>query len=550
MDSGAVVGFWERLGLHQLFSPNTNSAADVPVTASSNTSDTTKVVSNPTKRHEGIGQVCDNTNEKKMRSERQRARADRPRRPERAEARECPGSARRKKLARSNSARPDLISGGSKRGFPNSVPLPLTGILELTDEQLRKSKFRRILENSELIDLEELRKVSWNGIPTELRAEVWKLLLGYVPPLRTRHASTLSKKRSQYWDLANQTFEVITDEDSLPPYERKMYQQIAVDVPRIDSSIPLFTCAKIQKALFRLLYTWATRHAATGYVQGMSDLLVPFMSAFLEPHVGKALADLSVDDVDGLWPIFSDIEADLYWCLGNFLGTVQDNYTFAQPGIQKMLFQLSVIVRRIDESLAEHLKKHDIEYIQFAFKWTNCLLVREFTLPDIMRIWDTYFSEESSFASLHTYLCAAIIIHFKTEIKNLKETQDLMYYLQHLPLENWSLGDIESLISQAYVYKQQFHESPSHLNTSSPVQLHTSSSPDKKCASISSSNTKRERKKSREKLSGSAPCPRVEYPNAAARSSTSTNSPIAIKTDKRKKRIKEQASPAFFPNSV
>jgi hypothetical protein len=73
-------------------------------------------------------------------------------------------------------------------------------ITDLTDEQLRKSKFRRILEHpSELIDLEALGKVSWNGVPIELRSEVWKVLLGYVPPLRTRHSSTLVKKRKQYW---------------------------------------------------------------------------------------------------------------------------------------------------------------------------------------------------------------------------------------------------------------------------------------------------------------------------------------------------------------
>jgi hypothetical protein len=34
----------------------------------------------------------------------------------------------------------------------------------------------------------------------------------------------------------------------------------------------------------------------------------------------------------------------------------------------------------LSDTLAEHIKKHEVEYIQFAFKWTNCLLVREFHL--------------------------------------------------------------------------------------------------------------------------------------------------------------------------
>lgn len=60
-------------------------------------------------------------------------------------------------------------------------------------------------------------------------------------------------------------------------------------------------------------------------------------------------------------------------------------------------------------------------------------------MQGVLRIWDTYLSEGSSFASLHTYLCAAIILKFKKEILAL-ESQELMYFLQHLPLEAWDLG--------------------------------------------------------------------------------------------------------------
>lgn len=65
-----------------------------------------------------------------------------------------------------------------------------------------------------------------------------------------------------YRELAEQTFEVIEDEESLPVYEKKMYQQIAVDVPRINSSIPIFTCQKVCLSTNEYL----TRLDATGAV--------------------------------------------------------------------------------------------------------------------------------------------------------------------------------------------------------------------------------------------------------------------------------------------
>jgi len=44
----------------------------------------------------------------------------------------------------------------------------------------------------------------------------------------------------------------------------------------------------------------------------------------------------------------ANIEADCYWCLSKLLDGMQDHYTFAQPGIQRLVFKLKELVRRID----------------------------------------------------------------------------------------------------------------------------------------------------------------------------------------------------------
>ena len=41
------------------------------------------------------------------------------------------------------------------------------------------------------------------------------------------------------------------------------------------------------QCLERILYVWAIRHPASGYVQGINDLATPFFQVFLSSYIGK-----------------------------------------------------------------------------------------------------------------------------------------------------------------------------------------------------------------------------------------------------------------------
>lgn len=43
------------------------------------------------------------------------------------------------------------------------------------------------------------------------------------------------------------------------------------------------------------------------------------------------------------------VEADSYWCLCKLLDSIQDHYTYAQPGIQRTVFHLKELVRCVSE---------------------------------------------------------------------------------------------------------------------------------------------------------------------------------------------------------
>ena len=376
----------------------------------------------------------------------------------------------------------------------------------------KESVMDRIMSEQPVLNLAELKKSGWNGIPPVYRPKAWKLLLGYLPTNVHRRTQTLERKRNEYQDAIRQFYDI--NDNSRTFSEQETLRQVLVDVPRTAPDIPLFRRQEIRLLLSRLLYVWAMKHPASSYVQGINDLATPLLVVFLseyafgfygmdvtstendsmtiqggggdniknKSHGMKTTLDdgsiistqfildqvldgtildvlnkasksstangtsslfmmsqpqeesssslqsqsSSMDDtsssheVRSLSSILTQVEADVYWCLTNLLSGIQDHYTSDQPGVQRMILRLEELVKRIDDPLVQHFQHIGVEFIQFAFKWMNCLLLREFTLPCVIRLWDTYFSEgEGGFEVFHVYVCAAFLCHFSADIRRM-----------------------------------------------------------------------------------------------------------------------------------
>ena len=319
------------------------------------------------------------------------------------------------------------------------------------------SKFATILE-AENIDLNALRKVGWNGIPNEFRAMVWQLLLGYLPTNKSRRETTLSRKRKEYADSIPVYFDIADYERTVQ--EGETLRQILVDLPRTCPNIPYFHQPAIQKAMERILYIWAIRHPASGYVQGMNDILTPLLIVFMCPFVDDVLrADIGALDPQ----IVLNVEADSYWCLTKLLDNIQDHYTFSQPGLQRMVLRLEDLVHRMDQELHRHFEEENLQYMQFSFRWMNCLLLRELPLRSILRVWDTYLSEErGGFENFHVYVCTVLLKMFKDRLMTM-QFQEILMFLQDLPTSEWGEEEVEPILSQAFILSTLFDDSPSHL---------------------------------------------------------------------------------------
>jgi hypothetical protein len=70
----------------------------------------------------------------------------------------------------------------------------------------RINKFKRILQAS-TINVGELREAAWSGLPSEVRAMSWQLLLGYLPTSSERRVATLERKRKEYLEYVRPSTE-------------------------------------------------------------------------------------------------------------------------------------------------------------------------------------------------------------------------------------------------------------------------------------------------------------------------------------------------------
>ncbi|KAM3859076.1 TBC1 domain family member 22A [Diretmus argenteus] len=375
-----------------------------------------------------------------------------------------------------------------QRSLPHRPPLiPLvarmadqntSGTPAMTErEASRLDKFRQLLAGPNT-DLEELRKLSWSGIPRQVRPITWKLLSGYLPANAERRESVLQRKRQEYFGFIQQYYDSRNDEHHQDTYRQihidiprmnpeclvlqPKVTEIHIDIPRTNPLIPLFQQASVQEIFERILFIWAIRHPASGYVQGINDLVTPFFVVYVFEYIEEEVENFDVSSLQE--EALRNIEADSFWCMSKLLDGIQPwaplhpaELTERDHGASWPLSSTVAI-----NSVHRHMQHYEVEYLQFAFRWMNNLLMRELPLRCTIRLWDTYQAEPEGFSHFHLYVCAAFLVRWRKEILEERDFQGLMILLQNLPTMHWGNEEVSVLLAEAYRLKFAFADAPNH----------------------------------------------------------------------------------------
>jgi len=377
----------------------------------------------------------------------------------------------------------------------------------------RRQRFDKAL-TAEPVDRSTLAELAWSGVPAGLsRCEVWQLLLGYRPVAQGRCKDALQRKRQEYRELRRNFYEAspaviaanASEGGSTPSQaaaaaglggsdaEAALLNQLRKDLrragPRGTAAKSLAEHPRVQVIMERVLFVWAVRQPASGYVQGLNDVLLVLIVVAL---ADRRFADRTPLGADGLGielldhlaaDELEDVEADCYWCTVKILSEIFDHYTQDFPGIQRMAQQLREILRRIDTPLITHLDSQGIDIFQTSFQWMACLMVRDLPIPCCIRLWDTLIAESAGPAGgqlnrsgLHNdrrsagfevflvYFCACFTAYFSARLQAM-DLEATLRFLQRVPTDEFSEADLEVLLSEAFVLKSLFQHAPQHLSS-------------------------------------------------------------------------------------
>ncbi|XP_013411982.1 TBC1 domain family member 15 isoform X2 [Lingula anatina] len=270
-------------------------------------------------------------------------------------------------------------------------------------------------------NVDELQEIIFRGgIEPNLRREVWKFQLQYYDWNSTskQREEVRKKKVDDYFRMKLQWKSVTEDQKMRFSVLRDRESLIDKDVTRTDRTQTYFMGDPNPKLelLNDILMTYCMYNFDLGYVQGMSDLLAPIL-------------------------VIMDNEVDAFWCFAGFMEIVARNFEMDQKGMKDQLQQLNTLMQLLDPQLYNYLESHESSNMYFCFRWLLILFKREFTFPDIMRLWEVLWTGLPC-KNFHLLLCASILDTEKsimfdnnfgfTEI--LKHINDISYTIELEPM--------------------------------------------------------------------------------------------------------------------
>ncbi|KAF3785270.1 TBC1 domain family member 15 [Nymphaea thermarum] len=148
-------------------------------------------------------------------------------------------------------------------------------------------------------------------------------------------------------------------------------------IVRTDSHLEFYGDTKNIARMSDILAVYAWVDPATGYCQGMSDLLSPFV-------------------------ILYEDNADAFWCFEMLLRRMRQNFHMEGPtGVMKQLEALGRILELTDFEMFTHLSVIGAESLLFAFRMLLVLFRRELSFNEALSMWEMMWAADFDEAASH-----------------------------------------------------------------------------------------------------------------------------------------------------
>ncbi|CAN6978451.1 hypothetical protein IGI04_037867 [Brassica rapa subsp. trilocularis] len=146
--------------------------------------------------------------------------------------------------------------------------------------------------------------------------------------------------------------------------------RIVVDVVRTDTHLEFYEDPRNLGRMSDILAVYAWVDPATGYCQGMSDLVSPFVVLFED-------------------------NADAFWCFEMLIRRTRANFQMEGPtGVMDQLQTLWHILQLTDKEMFSHISRIGAESLHFAFRMLLVLFRRELSFDEALRMWEMMWAAD------------------------------------------------------------------------------------------------------------------------------------------------------------
>jgi len=304
-----------------------------------------------------------------------------------------------------------------------------------------KMKIRRVLEelNVQNINLDSIRILCYNGIIEDcrgLRSAVWKLILSYLPLEPEKWKQHMDAKLEEYEYFKKKYIPTLIPEDMSAEREI-LWDDIEKDIKRTRSDVSFFTepieikpgmnltalyeISRLRKSeltaeqlksyvythadvLGRILFIYGCLHPDILYVQGMNELLAVIYYVFAKDLVAGYEKYL---------------ESDAFFVFEKLMEELKDMFNEKMDkqvnGLKAKLKMFEELIERNRKDLLDVMNEKGVDINVFTLRWQMLLLTQEFTIPDVIRLWDSLLADMMRF-NFFQYVCLALVVNVEQDI--------------------------------------------------------------------------------------------------------------------------------------
>jgi hypothetical protein len=101
-------------------------------------------------------------------------------------------------------------------------------------------------------------------------------------------------------------------------------------------------------------------------------------------------------------------------------------------GINALINGVQDLMKSYDPPLAKHLQQMDLPPFLWAFRWCTLLFAQDATLPDAVRLWDSFIADPRRFEFV-VYVCLALVLEHRESLHGSTSQIALTEVLQDAP---------------------------------------------------------------------------------------------------------------------